>query len=396
MANLEIPTTQREFLCEHCKGKVSIPRDLPPTTGPCPYCSEDITSPAPELPTGLSSEPHYPSPVVTPAAVSAEIFENPRLSTPEPPKPEKQAEPQAPSRKHGGLGSWMLGLLALTLLAGGIGYFALKKPEPVIPPPTLKAASVNEANYLRTGWQKDASQLLRSYLAAKSPTEKLPVILNGKDLATVVGNFYHGGSIQDSDIPADSFVVNEMTEEDRKRGIFMMVYTQPSPAVIKESSQPLIENSGKPPLRTHAFFKRTADGLKLDWEIFVQTKYRTLKNFVDHPKIGQTGVFRVLVMEDVPDKAEATAGKATYRIVDPANTSDTARVSVKIQSDAGQALSSIHSPGTEKNRPVTRTATVELKWSGEPNALELEISRLVCWEFLGLGGQEIPTTTATK
>lgn len=37
--------------------------------------------------------------------------------------------------------------------------------------------------------------------------------------------------------------------------------------------------------------------------------------------------------------------------------------------------------------PLTRTATVELEWAGTDSP-QLAISRFVCWEILGLGGQD--------
>jgi hypothetical protein len=153
-----------------------------------------------------------------------------------------------------------------------------------------------------------------------------------------------------------------------------------------------VGNFAMEPLRVHAFFKRTADGLKLDWEIFAQTKYRTLQNFVELPEVGQAGVFRVFIVEDVPDKGRAVAGTRTYRVADPANTGDTARVNVKVDSEIGRELSLINWRGTKENRPITRTATMELKWNGEPTAPELEISRFLCWEFLGLGGHQPAAT----
>jgi hypothetical protein len=157
-----------------------------------------------------------------------------------------------------------------------------------------------------------------------------------------------------------------------------------------------VGNFAMEPLRVHAFFKRTDGGLKLDWEIFAQTKYRTLQNFVELPEVGQTGVFRVFLVEDVPDKGRAVAGTRTYRVADPANTGDTARVNVKVDSEMGRALSIINWRGTKENRPITRTATVELKWGGEPTAPELEISRFICWEFLGLGGRQPSASASTK
>jgi hypothetical protein len=83
-------------------------------------------------------------------------------------------------------------------------------------------------------------------------------------------------------------------------------------------------------------------------------------------------------------------------VADPANTGDTARVNVKVDSEMGRALSIINWRGTKENRPITRTATVELKWGGEPTAPELEISRFICWEFLGLGGRQPSASASTK
>jgi hypothetical protein len=311
----------------------------------------------------------------------------------------------------------MLILLAVFLLGlGGVYYTSLEMSQN-IDPPAVKATSadpkISEANYIRIGWQKEAYQLLRSYMAATSDRDKIPFILNGAELATKLQDFYGGGVINDSDTPADAFSIYELSEEDRKRGLFMMIYDQPPQFEMKEFFRPLaslevqygvdeadlllstlarVGNFAMEPLRVHAFFKRTADGLKLDWEIFAQTKYRTLQNFVELPEVGQAGVFRVFIVEDVPDKGRAVAGTRTYRVADPANTGDTARVNVKVDSEIGRELSLINWRGTKENRPITRTATMELKWNGEPTAPELEISRFLCWEFLGLGGHQPAAT----
>jgi hypothetical protein len=311
----------------------------------------------------------------------------------------------------------MLILLAVFLLGlGGVYYTSLEMSQN-IDPPAVKATSadpkISEANYIRIGWQKEAYQLLRSYMAATSDRDKIPFILNGAELATKLEDFYGGGVINDSDTPADAFSIYELSEEDRKRGLFMMTYDQPPQFEMKEFFRPLaslevqygvdeadlllstlarVGNFAMEPLRVHAFFKRTADGLKLDWEIFAQTKYRTLQNFVELPEVGQAGVFRVFIVEDVPDKGRAVAGTRTYRVADPANTGDTARVNVKVDSEIGRELSLINWRGTKENRPITRTATMELKWNGEPTAPELEISRFLCWEFLGLGGHQPAAT----
>jgi hypothetical protein len=315
----------------------------------------------------------------------------------------------------------MLVLLVLILAAGVVVYFVANEMGRNVSPPKISAAigdpAAKEANFIRIGWQKEAYQLLRGYMAATTSKEKLPFILKGDALAGRLDDFYGGGVINDSDTPADAFSIYELSEEDRRRGLFMMIYDQPPQFEMKEFFRPLaplevqygideadmllsslarVGNFAMEPLRVHAFFKRTAQGLKLDWEIFAQTKYRTFQNFVELPETGQIGVFRILVVEDVPDKGLLEKGARTYRMVDPANTTDTARVNVKVDSETGRALSVINWRGTKETRPITRTATVELKWTGEPSAPELEISRFICWEFLGLGGQDSPSTASAK
>ncbi len=524
MADSSTPQNQREFRCKHCDGKILIPKDLPPTTGPCPHCSGVITSPALEtpplqvasfevpvpvtapaaipaapaapaaipaapapaaavpsapavpavpaaipaapaavapapatppqeavppvsaIPAPAPATPAAPEPVAAavsaPAPVSASI-PPPRSGPPPPPaqelKREKPVEiPQAqlppredpsdlkkqktsPKPQRSGLIPAMLVLLVLILIGGGVVFFASKELGKNVESPTPRIAAgdpaANEANYIRIGWQKEAYQVLRGYMAATEAKDKLPFVLNGAELAPKIEDFYGGGMIIDTDTPADAFSVYELSEEDRKRGLFMMIYDQPPQFEMKEFFRPLaslevqygvdeadlllstlarVGNFAMEPLRVHAFFKRTPEGLKLDWEIFAQTKYRRFQNFVELPEAGQTGVFRVFVVEDVPDKGRAVAGTRTYRVVDPANTTDIARVNVKVDSETGRALSLINWRGTKENRPITRTATVELKWAGEADSPELEISRFICWEFLGLGGQGTPSTASTK
>lgn len=524
MANMEIPGDKREFRCNHCNGKILIPRNLPQTTGPCPHCTGVITSPPPDLggmpvvqsipvtvqipapapvqaqvpapapiPATIPSVPSVPSlsvgppapvaaapvPAPTPREISpaaAEPISSPASASPsvrpavippprekplqaapvslsEPPphpalaaapapaKPaieiphaadpshankrkHKHADPDAAPRKKSGLIPAMLILLLLVAGAGAALFFvatemrdkaanALKPQLPI----TAPDPSAKEANYIRIGWQKDAYQLLGNYMDATTSAGKLPFILNGDSMGTRLEDFYGGGVINDTDTPAEAFSIYELSEEDRKRGLFMMIYDQPPQFEMKEFFRPLaplevqygideadlllstlarVGNFAMEPLRVHAFFKRTPEGLKLDWEIFAQTKYRTFQNFVELPEAGHSGVFRVFIVEDVPDKTRLEAGTRTYRMADPANTGDTARVNVKVDSEIGRALSIINWRGAKESRPITRTATVELKWTGDASSPELEISRFICWEFLGLGGQETPATASTK
>ncbi len=442
MANSEIPNDKRDFRCDHCNGVILIPRELPPTTGPCPHCAGVITSPplkipeAPARPAPPSLRPATPEPPPTPARQdpppvatppAAAVVPKPPVQVPQASAPSKhdgnriQPEPLKNKPHKSGLIPVMLVLLVLILGAGaGVLFVAREMGNHIAPPSTVKAGtapSVIEANYIRIGWQKEAYQVLRDYMVATTSEGKLPHILHGDAFATRLEDFYGGGVINDSDTPAEAFSIYELSEQDRKRGLFMMIYDQPPQFEMKEFFRPLaslevqygideadlllstlarVGNFAMEPLRVHAFFKRTPEGLKLDWEIFAQTKYRTFQNFVELPEADMTGVFRVLIVEDVPDKSHLQAGTRTYRMADPANTTDTARVNVRIDSEAGRTLSVINWRGTKNSQPVTRTATVELTWTGENPTPELKISRFICWEFLGLGGTETPATASTE
>jgi hypothetical protein len=46
-------------------------------------------------------------------------------------------------------------------------------------------------------------------------------------------------------------------------------------------------------------------------------------------------------------------------------------------------------PKVETPKTAERTATVELEWIGDAQNPQIQIKRLICWEFLGLGGSEI-------
>ena len=457
MENSVIPNDKKQFFCCHCNGQVLVPRDLPPTTAPCPYCGGLITSPgtgdaSADVPPVQATPPPVPatapapaeppaapppSPIAPPPApstISPPVAVPPpkappvETSSPEPaapPKPiaarETQTTPKSASQApKSGQFPVLLVLLLCIMIAGIVAYFVTREMRGKITPPSIQtpAAGITpqETNYLRIGWQKDAARVLQGFMEATTSEKKLSYIIGGESMAARLEEFYGESLIDDSDTPAASFSVYELSEEDRKRGLFMMTYDQPPQFEMKEFFRPLATlevqhgldeadlllttlaraaNFAMEPLRVHAFFKRTPDGLKLDWEIFAQTKYRTFQHFVELPAPGQTAVFRVFIVEDVPDAGQTANGTRTYRLSDPANITDAARIIVKEDSEVGKALSVINWRGTKDGRPLTRTATVELSWGNGQNPPQLQISRFICWEFLGLGGED-PKSAASK
>jgi hypothetical protein len=313
----------------------------------------------------------------------------------------------------------LLVLLLCIAIGGVVTYFVTREMRGRVPTPSVQNAAAelpaHEVNYLRIGWQKDASRVLRDFMEATTIADKLPHVIGGEKMASRLEEYYGQSIIDDSDTPAASFSVFELSEEDRRRGLFMMTYDQPPQFEMSEFFRPLATlevqhgldeadlllttlaraaNFAMEPLRVHAFFKRTPDGLKLDWELFAQTKYRTFRQFVELPEPGRSGVFRVFIVEDVPDAKHDGKGSRTYRLSDPANINDATRIVVREDSDAGRALAAINWRGTEDARPLTRTATVELAWSDDANSPQLQISRFICWEFLGLGGEDPEDATS--
>lgn len=312
-----------------------------------------------------------------------------------------------------------MALVSLLLLGGtALTYFVTKEMNREVPSASTSGGmSALDANYMRIGWQKDAARLLSGFLAADKAADKLPFILNAETLAQRVRDFYGNDVIDDSDTPAGAFSVYELSEEDRARGLFMLTYDQPPQFDMREFFRPLATmevqygideadlllstvaragNFSMEPLRVHAFFKKTPAGLKLDWETFSQTKYRTFRSFTELAEPGRTGIFRVFIVEDVPDRNRNEAGSRTYRLSDPAHTDDTARVKVREDSDIGRTIAQLNWRGTKDGSPLTRTATVELAWSGNGGPPKLQLHRFICWEFLGLGGHDSGPSTSAK
>lgn len=149
------------------------------------------------------------------------------------------------------------------------------------------------------------------------------------------------------------------------------------------------QNFAMQPVRVMAFFKKVDNKLLLDWDVFTQTKYRTLRHFVTHPSPNGAKEFRVMAREVLPaGESAGSEQERVFRLSDPAHANDYVDVPVAMDSPEGRILSElawINLPGREAQH---RYATVELSWvqEGERNLVNLD--RILCWEFLGLGGEE--------
>lgn len=392
----------RDFHCNHCNGRIVIPFSLPSATGPCPHCGETIVSPPPpeQSPAPEQALDAPQKPVHLPASTRTETPANP-VKTVAPVTTPATAPVMAATKEKSSKGKMIAVLVILLLLLGGGAafYFLTQNNTDDLAPPSFTIPTnvkpVTPANQY-AGWDKEAKEVLEKFLAGTSAEEKLPYIYDADRLGTEVTEFYGDVLINDSDTPASDFQVRALPETDMSRGIFMLTYNQPLKTPLQNfgTSQDNNEDTTQQPVIVHAFFKRTEDGLKVDWNVFAQTKYRLLQNFVENSEIDDSSIFRVLLTTDAA--AEGEAATRTYRIVDPMNMQESVEVEVKADSTVGRALSELQSTDESSKEPTARTATVELGWtdaSGEP---KLEIKRLVSWEFLGLGGTEIPVETTAE
>jgi hypothetical protein len=313
----------------------------------------------------------------------------------------------------------MLVLLALILGGGGLAIHFLDqrgRQQAVAKRPGLspeQQALIAEKQYLQSGWQEDAKQVLSEFLAAETVSGKAAFSLRGSELIGTMESFYGAGKIDDSDTPPSGFSAEPLPPDDQKRGIFMMRYEQPPQFEMRDFFRPLAPlevqyglqepdlllsslakagNFASEPVKVHAFFKRGPDGLRLDWETFIQTKHRTFRTFTELPDPGRSEIFRLFVVEDVPEKGKEETGMKTYRMIDPAHKTDSVRVDVKVDSELGRSLSILNWRGVKDGRPKTRTATLELEWTRD-EVPRLALKRFLCWEFLGIGGQGSGTPT---
>ena len=402
MANSDIPSDKREFRCNHCDGKILIPRDLPPTTGPCPHCSGVITSPA--LERTVLRRRHFQVSAASAAAVrcrpphhrrsvreAAATVRSDEASRPTPHPLAKEdtptksrfphasrslagatsRKPEAPlprqaKRHKSGLIPVMLVLLVLILGAGAAVYFVAKEMGRNVPPPAVKPRPPDPGRE-RGELHPDRLAEGRLSAAARLHGGHRPARTNSRSSSMAssspprLEDFYGGGVINDSDTPADAFSIYELSEEDRKRGLFMMIYDQPPQFDMKEFFRPLaiagsaVRHRRGGPAAQHAGPRRKLRHGTAAGACLLQTHRRTDSSSIgkssprpntgpsrtssNFPKSARPVSSACSSSRTCRTRAALEAGTRTYRVADPANTGDTARVNVKVDSETGRALS---------------------------------------------------------
>lgn len=407
--------TSTSFTCRHCHEDIYIPPGLPPTVAPCPHCGKEVTSPDFEQADALSSE--VPADEQTDEqVVRLQVKDqdaDPDVDQQRGTQDIEFAPESTAQNKRFGQGAKMIlaGAVLLLLGIGGMAFWLTKQsnspssPSGVSGNAKTMTAEQLEQEWITTGWKAEASEVLAAFMKAKSPTERMKYVIPNEGVLKELEMFYPEGC-DDSNTPMELFAHRMGSEADHKRGIFFMQYRQPSQADIRDHFEPIgsldkvlgvksatlidmayqiNEDNLSQPIGVNAFFKKTDDGLKLDSSVFIQSKFRTFRAFVDYPRPGKKRLFRVVIGETVDHDLRDDKRYRTYRLDDFAYPQDHVNVSVLVDSEVGKILSVINWRGMNREM-VQRTATIVLGWSKQtPPALQIE--RVICWQFLGVGGE---------
>lgn len=241
--------------------------------------------------------------------------------------------------------------------------------------PALEADAMDEEKYLEHGWKAEASQVLEAFLTSEYTGQRGQWVLEPGRVANILEAIETLESPPWSELSAQDFNHVDLSLNDRRKGMFLMLRKSGG-----DEDKPTEE-------RSYAFFKRTEDGLKLDLELFLQTTGKSFQTFTAEPRPGTTRVFRVFITEDPGSNPSETDASRGYIIAGLANFDSAIRIPLTRTSPVGRILEAANFRSDDGERQIMRNATVELRWTDQPNDSKLELSRFLCWEFLGLGGK---------
>jgi len=365
------PQEPRRFSCPHCGKEIFIPHDLPATKAPCPHCGKEVESPP------LESAREDSEAVAT-------------------------IEESHQQRTRNGLSDWVLlgGAALVVLIILLLVYLAGKRGED----------STEESHGLRQPARvvprEDARTALEGFLTAKTLEEKAEYLIQDEHVLASLAGFYDSENSEEFRVSAANFAVQKLEKRDEERGLHFMLFNRPeklsfddyflplAPLRVRSgleeaelilSSQTASRALNDDRMRVLAFFKEVEGKVKLDWYLYAQTKYRLFRDFVENPKPGRTGIFRVGISEEVDFSEKGGEGLRLYRFSDPAFASDHAKAYVRKDSPLGQLLEPLSWRGKNVRKIPQRNATVRLEWTQDENPTP-QFKGLVCWEFLGLGG----------
>lgn len=358
-----------------------------------------VTSPAP--PTHQAPRPSSPRDAASIEPGSQEKI--PVLIALPEPEPEVSTSSKTP---------WVVSTFLLLLLTAAalLFYRELIQPhqkiKPLAPTPITKPTHVSTFQ-----WQPQARELLQQFFAATTPEAKARCVIGG--LATVERLQQTWGKQLLNETPLDpnDFAAIAVDPTASQPQVFLMIYERPAQYDIQKFLRPLVsmevmqgmetldpltksvtapELFETPPLNVQAYLKLVEGKLLLDYDIYLQTRHRTLQRFAESAPPGSQETFRVIVEEDVPLPHDLTSSHRIYRVTDPIHTADSYRVFSADDRSFAKNLAELHWHRVPSTTIQHRAATITLTKREDQR---IELTDFLCWQFLGLETSSSPQPT---
>jgi transposase-like protein len=335
-------------------------------------------------------------------------------SSPEPDEPQQNNRQRATSAAV----SWFVALLLLAIV--GVGSWmlwqeytfqkSLAVTESLDSKSPSKITPVDDPDYIKKqyylkGWQTEAEATLLAFLMAKTPEEKARYVIGGMATLERLRNLHGEKIMRESLTSTETFYGINVKGESEKTNIFLMTHHRPEQFCMSKFFRPLISSEKlhgveeidplteslsninhftMPRYTIQAYFKKTDQGMLLDWDVYAQTRFQSLKKFMEQTSAGDAREFRVLLYhEAISSENRNNKDYFYYRVCDPAHIEDNFLISQKRDSPELAELSKLHVVGSVSQLTKIETATVILEHDGNGGTF---IKKFICWEFAGLGG----------
>jgi hypothetical protein len=218
--------------------------------------------------------------------------------------------------------------------------------------------------------------VLSQFQTAETPEEKLKWVLRPDSVRAPLLRYY----AENHDRPEESIAgfasPQRIGVDDIRRGIVALVKQVPDES-----------NPEKQDLKMIAFFKQTGEGIRLDWESYIQAKDGTFRQFLSEDN-SPPGVYRVrLTRAHYFGSGSQPTNTVCLQLDDLVSLPKQPYLFVPEGTAIADEIKD-NLVWSENFLDSTRYATVRLAWKPSlqnPSARSLMIDELICWELLGVG-----------
>ncbi|MDA0812062.1 MAG: hypothetical protein O3C21_06710 [Verrucomicrobia bacterium] len=222
--------------------------------------------------------------------------------------------------------------------------------------------------------------VLNQFQAAETPEEKLKWVLQPDAVRAQLLRYYADNPNRPEEPIAGFASPQRIVVDDIRRGIVALVKQVPDES-----------NREKQDLKMIAFFKQTSEGIRLDWESYIQAKDGTSRQFLSDDN-SPPGVYRVrLTRAHYFGHGSQPANTVCLQLDDLVSLPKQPYLFVPEGTEIAEEIKD-KLVWSENVLDSTRYATVRLAWKPSlkhPSARSLMIDELICWELLGVGSEAV-------